>query len=310
MDLELSEDQFALRDGMRALVQGRFPMERVRGGFDRAMWDELAEAGALSLLADGFTEADAAVVLEVLGEALVPGPIVDGVIAHPLQPAGVVAIEKRPKPYDPLVLAHLSGIDALLVYDDAGVCRIEPETIEQTPIERPLDPLTPVAHVAVLLEGQPVADAATAQRWQRQGAVFTAAYLVGMAQRLTDMSVEYAKERQQFDRPIGSFQALKHLLADMLVRTEVARAAVYAAAAHLAVPDEPGLERAISTAKAMAGEAAIVNGKTATQVHGGMGFTWEVDVHLYLKRAWLLDTRFGSVDEHCDVVAASAAHAG
>jgi alkylation response protein AidB-like acyl-CoA dehydrogenase len=309
MDLELSDDQFALRDGMRALVEGRFAMERVRGGFDRTMWDELAEAGVLSLLADGFTAPDAAVVLEVLGEALVPGPVVDGLIAHTLQPDGIVAVEKRPKPYEPLVLEHLAGIDALLVYDDAGVCRIDPATIEETPIERPLDPLTPVSHVVVLPEGQPVADATVARRWQREGAVFTAAYLVGMAQRLTDLSVAYAKERRQFDRAIGSFQAIKHLLADMLVRTEVARAAVYAAAAHLASPEEPGLARAVATAKVMAGEAAIANGKTATQVHGGMGYTWEVDVHLYLKRAWVLDTRFGSVDDHCDAVAASAVSA-
>ncbi|MCU1428967.1 MAG: acyl-CoA dehydrogenase family protein, partial [Actinomycetia bacterium] len=112
--------------------------------------------------------------------------------------------------------------------------------------------------------------------------------------------------RQQFDRPIGSFQAMKHMLADMVVSTEVARAAVYAAGAHLADPDLPGLERAISTAKVMAGEAAVANGKTATQVHGGMGFTWEVDVHLYLKRAWALDSRFGSRDAHCDAVAAGA----
>jgi alkylation response protein AidB-like acyl-CoA dehydrogenase len=309
MDLELSDDQFALRDGMRALVAGRFPMDRVRRGFDRAMWDELTEAGALSLLADGFTEPDAAVVLEVLGEALVPGPIVDGLIAHTVQPDGVVAVEQRPRPYEALVLEHLAGIDALLVYDDAGVCRIDTATIEHHPVERPLDPLTPVSHVDDLPEGQPVADASVAQRWQREGAVFTAAYLVGMSQRLTDMSVEYAKERQQFDRPIGSFQAIKHLLADMLVRTEVARAAVYAAAAHLSAPDEPGLERAVATAMALAGEAAIVNGKTATQVHGGMGYTWEVDVHLYLKRAWVLDTRFGSVDDHCDAVASTAAGA-
>jgi alkylation response protein AidB-like acyl-CoA dehydrogenase len=123
-----------------------------------------------------------------------------------------------------------------------------------------------------------------------------------------EMTVAYAKERMQFDRPIGGFQAIKHLCADMLVRTEVARAAVYAAGAHLdeaaALPD---IERAISTAKLLAGVAAIANGKSATQVHGGMGFTWEVDVHLYLKRAWVLDTHFGSSDTHADAVAAALA---
>src|SRR5205814_1371057 len=104
---------------------------------------------------------------------------------------------------------------------------------------------------------------------------------------------------EQFDRPIGSFQAIKHLLADMVVRVEVARAAVYAAGAHLDAPDDT-VDRSISVAKGLAGEAAIANGKTATQVHGGMGFTWEVDVHLYLKRAWVLDTHFGTSEHHFD----------
>ena len=96
----------------------------------------------------------------------------------------------------------------------------------------------------------------------------------------------------------------------MLVRTEVARAAVYAAGAHL---DDVDLRRTpASTAgspapRSLAGEAAIANGKAATQVFGGMGFTWEVDVHLYLKRAWVLDTHFGSADAHADVVAGALA---
>jgi alkylation response protein AidB-like acyl-CoA dehydrogenase len=186
------------------------------------------------------------------------------------------------------------------------VARVDPADIEREPSAWPLDPLTPVARAVSVPEGDIVAGPEVAEAWRRQGAVFTAAYLVGMAQRLTDMSVAYAKERHQFDRPIGSFQAVKHLLADMVVRTELARAAVYAAAAHLGATDEPGLDRAVATAKVMGGEAAIANGKTATQVHGGMGFTWEVDVHLYLKRAWVLDTHFGSIDEHCDAVAATA----
>jgi len=86
------------------------------------------------------------------------------------------------------------------------------------------------------------------------------------------------------------------------VRTEVARAAVYAAGAHLDDPHLDGLFRAVSGAKVLAGEAATTNGKSATQVHGGMGFTWEVDVHLYLKRAWVLDTHFGSADAHASAV--------
>ena len=82
---------------------------------------------------------------------------------------------------------------------------------------------------------------------------------------------------------------------------------MYAAGAHLdAAGSIPGVDRAISGAKFLAGEAAIANGKAATQVYGGMGFTWEIDVHLYLKRAWVLDTHFGSADEHSMHVGATA----
>jgi alkylation response protein AidB-like acyl-CoA dehydrogenase len=118
------------------------------------------------------------------------------------------------------------------------------------------------------------------------------------------MAVAYAKERQQFDRPVGSFQAVKHILADMLVRAEVARAAVYAAGAHLDDPGVGDVLRAVTGAKLMAGDAALANGKACIQVHGGMGFTWEVDAHLYLKRARVLDTVFGSTQAQAEVMAA------
>ena len=139
-----------------------------------------------------------------------------------------------------------------------------------------------------------------------RGTVLTAAFQLGLADRLTELAVAYAKERVQFDRPIGGFQAIKHMLADMLTRTEVARAAVYSAGAVL--DEDAGNNqtwRLVHGAKVVAGDAAIANGKAATQVFGGMGFTWEVDVHLYLKRAWVLDTHFGSVDDHADLVAAT-----
>ncbi len=98
---------------------------------------------------------------------------------------------------------------------------------------------------------------------------------------------------------------MKHICADMVVRAEVARAAVDAAACVLDDPSTGELTRALSGAKLLANEAAITNGKSATQVFGGMGFTWEVDVHLYLKRAWVLDTHFGSIDHHADALAAT-----
>jgi len=305
VDFELSDDQVALRDGIRSLCEGRFPIKRVREGFDRAAHAELADAGVFSLRADGFGVADAAVVFEELGRAVVPGPLVWLYIAHGLVDgvAGGLEIAGREPPW---MVEHLDVLDTLLVVDEAAVRAVPAGTVAGAlPVARPLDPLTPVHRVEHLPAGEPVGDAEVVAHWRREGAVVTAAFLVGIAQACTELSVAYAKERRQFDRPIGSFQAVKHILADMRVRAEVARASVHAAACTLDDPDVGEAARAVAGAKMLAGEAAITNGKAATQVHGGMGFTWEVDVHLYLKRAWVLDTVLGSVDDHADAVAAT-----
>jgi alkylation response protein AidB-like acyl-CoA dehydrogenase len=295
MDLELSDDQFALRDGIASMLAARVTMERVRAGFDRAMFDELAGAGVFSLRTDGFSWSDCVVVFEQLGSACVPGPLVPSLLAADGRITGVLAGEW---------VEHLDALDRVVI---PGVGFYAAERLAAVPSPWPLDPCTPIARVErVPTDIVPLDIDWTV--WRRAGAVLTAALQLGLSDRLTDMTVAYAKERTQFDRPIGGFQAIKHLCADMLVRTEVARAAVYAAGAHLDDPDAlPDIERAISTAKLLAGEAAIANGKTATQVHGGMGFTWEVDVHLYLKRAWVLDTHFGSSYTHADAVAAALA---
>lgn len=293
MDLDLSDDQVALRDGIESMLDGRVPVERVRAGFDRALFKELGEAGVLSLPADGFSWADCVVVFEQLGRRCVPGPLVSSLLLGDGRCAGVL---------DGGWVEHLDVLDVVVV-PERGTCA--PGALDATASSWPLDPATPVARVS----GPPATITACDldwTMWRRAGATLTAALQLGLADRLTDLAVAYAKERVQFDRPIGSFQAIKHLGADMIVRTEVARAAVYAAGAHLdAAESVPGVDRAISGAKLLAGEAAITNGKSATQIHGGMGFTWEVDVHLYLKRAWILDTHFGSADRHADHVAAA-----
>jgi alkylation response protein AidB-like acyl-CoA dehydrogenase len=309
VDFELSADQVALRDGIRSLCEGRFPIKRVRDGFDRSVHAELADAGVFSLRTDGFDVADAAVVFEELGRAVVPGPLVWLYLAHGLVEgiAGGLEVAGREPPW---MIEHLDVLDTLLVVrDDDGVVEAVPagKITGAVPVTRPLDPLTPVHRVERLPTGDPVGDSDLLARWRLEGAVVTAAFLIGVAEACTDLSVAYAKERRQFDRPIGSFQAVKHLLADMVVRAEVARASVHAAACTLDDPEIGDVARAVAGAKMLAGEAAITNGKTATQVHGGMGFTWEVDVHLYLKRAWVLDTVLGSVDDHADAVAATLA---
>ena len=250
-----------------------------------------------SLRADGFAWADCAVVFEELGRYCVPGP------------ARAVAAARR-RPDRRRRRARTAGVGRAPRRARRAVVRRRRRTVRSTLADvdaasrRPgrSTRCTPVARVITRCprgdtdRRSTAAELAAARRGAHRGAAS------GWPTGCTELAVEYAKEREQFDRPIGSFQAIKHLCADMVVRTEVARAAVYARGrAPRRVPrPSPG-----STARSAAPSCsrARPRSRTArprTQVFGGMGFTWEVDVHLYLKRAWVLDTHFGSADAHAD----------
>ncbi len=129
------------------------------------------------------------------------------------------------------------------------------------------------------------------------GAAVLAAEQVGLAQRCLDMTVGYVKERRQFARPVGSFQALKHRLADVWVAVSQARAASRYAAACLA-SGHPDTEVAVAVAKAYCSETAVLAAQECVQMHGGIGFTWEHPAHLYLKRAKADSIAFGTPDAH------------
>jgi len=133
-------------------------------------------------------------------------------------------------------------------------------------------------------------------------AVALAAEQVGGAQRCLDMSVEYAKERVQFGRPIGSFQAIKHKCADMMVEVESARSASYYAG-WAAAEDAEDLPVAAALAKAFCSDTYFRCAAQSLQIHGGVGFTWEYDVHLYFKRAKSAEILFGSPAYHRERVA-------
>jgi hypothetical protein len=214
-------------------------------------------------------------------------------------------IAARVSEFPPIWVEHIDTLDVLLVARQGETHAVDPAAVERDPSPWPLDPCTPVARVERLPTGTPVKlDRA---QWDLPGTALTAALQLGLADRLTELAVAYATERVQFDRPIGSFQAIKHMLADMLTRTEVARAAVYSAGAVLDEDSDRNMRhRLVHGAKVVAGDAAIANGKAATQVFGGMGFTWEVDVHLYLKRAWVLETHYENADRNAELVCALA----
>ncbi|MGH7392861.1 MAG: acyl-CoA dehydrogenase family protein [Candidatus Rokuibacteriota bacterium] len=139
------------------------------------------------------------------------------------------------------------------------------------------------------------------ERLLRAGAVGAAAEMLGAARRCLDMSVEYAKVREQFGQPIGSFQAIRHKCAEMLLEVENSHSAVYYAAwAHDAGAEDADL--AASVAKAYVGDAARKVCGESIQVHGGIGFTWEYDLHLYFKRAKALEAMYGDADFHRELI--------
>ena len=325
MDFELSDDQVALGEGVAALCEGRFDIEAVRAmadaGLDRGRWSELAETGVFTLAlpeADGGVGlgwAEAAVVFAELGAKLVPGPLVAttlaaGIVDGAADGSVVVGSIARPAAGSALFVEHLRWIDVLVVHDEEGLWAIPAGEIDGVDAPQPLDPLTPVTRVESIEQGTYIGDAQAAIDWRLRGALLTSALQLGLAVGATELAVAYAKEREQFDKPIGSFQAVKHRCADMITRVEVLRAAVYAAGVTLDGNGVDSAARTVAVAKILAASAAAACGKDCVQVHGGMGYTWEVDAHLFLKRAWALDLAFGEGDEYAEQIAEQLAAGG
>jgi alkylation response protein AidB-like acyl-CoA dehydrogenase len=303
MNFDLTDEERALQTGIRALCRSDdlpdHPAARSsEGGVSRDEWKTLAEYGVFSIRLpepDGTALglAQATLLFEELGRANVPGPaaashLAAGEIDGAATGASIVGLVERTAA--PIVLEHLPALDAVVVVDDDGLWTLDARSLAGHEVA-PLDPLTPMFVVDTLPQGDRLEGPDVAGRWRSDGAVLTAAFEVGLAAAATDAAVAYAKQREQFGRPIGSFQAVKHLCADMLVRTEVARVAVHSAAVLVDDGHDDAL-RAVAGAKLLADDAAFRNGKDCIQVHGGMGFTWEAKVHLYVKRAAVLRTHF------------------
>ncbi|MFJ2771912.1 acyl-CoA dehydrogenase family protein [Streptomyces sp. NPDC087300] len=285
MDFQLTEDQSALRDGVRDLLEGRFGRTALRAAvdaaghegtavLDRALWRELGAAGFFALTLPeaeggvGLGLPDAVLAFEEAGRVLLPGPLVATFLAAGEVP-GAASGEAVVTSADGALVAWLDEADVVRGGDVAGAVPT-----------RSVDPLTPLHRLPGATGDQGGPDRPVAGAPTGAGALLTAAEQLGSATRTTEMAVQYARERAQFGQVIGAFQAVKHLCAQMLVRAELARAAVYAAA----VTGDP-LEAC--GAKLLADDAAVRNARDCLQVHGGMGFTWEADVHLHLKRAWV-----------------------
>ncbi|MFF8607747.1 acyl-CoA dehydrogenase family protein [Streptomyces sp. NPDC015346] len=296
MDFRLTEDQKALKAGVRALLERRFDRAALRaaveagGTLDRALWRELGAAGFFALRLPeaeggvGLGLPEAVLVFEEAGRVLLPGPLVATHLAAGEVPGaaeGKTVVTRA----DGALVDWLDEADVVL-REATGAAAVRPEDPLPVPV-RSVDPLTPLHRLPGPAGGgaRSSGPAGGWGPWAATAALLTAAEQLGSAGRTTETAVAHARTREQFGQPVGAFQAVKHLCAEMLVRTEVARAAVYAAAV-TADPVE------IAGAKLLADEAAVRCARDCLQVHGGMGFTWEADVHLHLKRAWVRAERW------------------
>ena len=304
MDLELSPDQQLLHESVRRFLSERAPMSWVRSMLDDErgttdeVWHGLDDLGVTSLLSSGGTMVDAGVVLEEMGRACHPGPWLSSAVgAATLVPdlgdrIGTVAL-------DLAYVADAAAADVLVVVDGDGATLVE--DFEATPVET-LDGTRKFAAVEVLSPGEPVADADVDLALDRlvAGAVIDG---VGAASRCLELAVEYAKERQQFGKPIGSFQAVQHLCAGMLQELELCRAGAWYALWACDEADARERRRAVAMAKAFASNALLRVAADAIQVHGGIGFTWESDLHLYYKRLLTLQHWHGGTGKHLETLA-------
>ena len=306
---------------------------------DAGRWTTLDEMGVVSLTVPeengglGLGLVDLVLLLEEAGRAALPEPLVETTaMAAPVLAALAGRHDRCQRALealvggglkmavsqsaDPLVpVAGALGADAVLmtvVRDGIREIHLVPTHGDGPEVARPepvstLDPTRLVGRFTSDPTGSAtsIATGDEAERlWgdlEQRAFVATGAFLLGLAERMITITVDYAKDRKQFGQPIGSFQAVKHLLAGAQVKLEFARPCVYAAAWMIDQGD-PSAARNASTAKAYASEAATEAARVCLQAHGAIGYTWECDLQLYLKRSWALAEAWGSADDHRQLV--------
>lgn len=335
MDFELSSEQVALSDAARSLLDRQASAERVRavvdlgGGWDRELWRAMVDQGWTGAAVPeshgglGLGWVELAVLLEALGAHVAPAPFLPQVVAldvlvragasnewiEPLVSGDAVAAvawsaDRLPVLYAPSADVVVGTVgDALVGVDlrDDAVMGMRPKAEPAMDRTREVGWLSArelVDHAVAA--GAPVlrlGDSGAVDAFIARGAVAHAAEMLGGAAHLLEITVAYARDREQFGKPIGSFQAVKHRCADMLVDVEGMRSAVWWAAWCVGA-DDPDALVAASTAKVWCSDAARRVAASALQVHGGIGFTWEHELHLFLKRAQLDEVSFGDATWH------------
>jgi alkylation response protein AidB-like acyl-CoA dehydrogenase len=301
MDFAFTDEQEQLRSEARTFLADRYPADRVAeladsdAGWEPSSWQELAELGWIGVSVPeeaggaGLGFLDEAVLFEELGRALYPGPYFSTVaLALPELPAELQreAIEGKTRwsaSLDGSLVPDLALVDRVLVARDGKLAAVvaEGETLQT------MDSTRRLGKLADGLDGEEVGDASALERMRTRAFAALALEAVGMSQRALELSVEHAKTREQFGKPIGIYQAVSHRLADSYALTELARSLAYWAAWCVSEDDDEA-PLAAAAAKAYAGDVAVTVCEYSIQAHGGIGFTWEHPLHRYYKRAqWI-----------------------
>jgi alkylation response protein AidB-like acyl-CoA dehydrogenase len=312
VELAFTEDQLAFRDAVRDLMAKECPPAVVRAAWEndtgrtKGAWSALGDMGVLGALVPedagglGLTELDVVLLAEEAGWAALPEPFVEHVlVGAPLVATEAAATgETTVTAGDPLA-PYAAAADQIVILAP------EPRLVARRDAQ--LEPVASVdgsrrlARVTPGPDARPLARAELARAYWR-GNLGYSAQLVGLGSRLLDTTVEYVQQRHQFGVPIGSFQALKHKLADVRIALEFAAPLVYRAAYSLA-HDDPALALHGSMAKAQAAEAARLAARHALQCHGAIGYSYEHDLHLWMKRVWALSVTWGDAAWHRERVA-------
>jgi len=317
MDFSFSKEQLMVAEMARKVFADSCSTAQLRCQLSKGMardsgrWATLVKTGLTAIMVPenagglGLAEVDFVLVAEAAGYAALPEPLVESAaIAMPLLAAAdpghellaghshSVAIGHAINPF----VADADTATALLLQRNGTTYLLRPGEVQLTRQES-IDPFRRLFSVDWNVGTQISADASLWEDALDRGALFAAAQCVGLAQRSIDIAVEYAKTREQFGKPIGSYQAVKHLIANAQVKVEFARPVIYAGA--FTLPQRDAYSRArISHAKLVAAEAADLAARTSLQVHGAMGYSWEVDVHFLLKRGLALSAAWGGPAFH------------
>lgn len=326
MDFTFTEEQRSIAASCRELLDDICSPEvlRVASRGEKASrrWEKLGELGLTGMLAPAdaggmaLDDVDFILVAQEVGRSALPEALIEHAgIAVPM----LSSLTKDSRISDwleraasgkariavgascnPFVLDAVNA-DALLLPAGDEVHLVDRADVRLTR-HASIDPLRSLSEVAWTPRPTTcIASGATGSAaWKKaeeRGAIYTAAQCAGLAERMIDLAVAYAAGRTQFGKPIGSYQALKHHLATVRVRLEFARALIYSAVTRVADADDRAFA-AVSSAKLAAGDAAELAARTSLQVHGAMGYSSEVDLHIYMKRTWALLGAWGDRNYH------------